>query len=242
MGNKIDLTKKRFDRLIAIKEAPKNKHGNTMWECICDCGNKVIIGSSSLLSGHTKSCGCYNKELTIKRNTKHGLRHHPVYMVWKDMISRCYNPTGKCYGSYGGRGITVCPEWKDTPKQFIVWTETHGWQKTLQIDRRDNNRGYSPDNCRFVTRSGNLLNTRLLHAGNSTGFRGVSWHKKTKKYRADIQVEGKGYWLGTFPTAIEAAEARDAFVIKKGLHTPLNFPVAMADHVIEFGNGGVKVG
>lgn len=226
MKNKKDLTNQRFERLSVIKEAAKNKHGNIMWECLCDCGNKVNIAGSHLRAGNTKSCGCYNRELTIERNTKHGLRYHPIYPVWKDMISRCYNPAEKCYESYGGRGIIVCPEWRNTPKQFLLWAETHGWQKNLQIDRRNNNKGYSPDNCRFVTPSENTLNTRLIFSDNTSGFRGVSWHKQTKKYRADIQVDGKAHWLGTFQTAIEAARARDAFAIEKGLHTPLNFPDA----------------
>jgi hypothetical protein len=238
---KIDLTEKRFGRLIAVEEAPKNKHGNTMWECLCDCGNKISVPASHLRSGNTKSCGCYEHDLLVERNTKHGLGHHQIYSVWKDMLRRCYNPANKHYKYYGGRGIAVCDEWKDNPKAFIAWAENHGWKKKLDIDRFNNDKGYSPNNCRFATRSGNLLNTRLLHAGNSTGFRGVSWHKKTKKYRADIQVEGKRHWLGTFPSAVEAAKARDAFVIKNGLHTPLNFPEVMADHVLEFGNGGIRI-
>lgn len=223
MGNKIDLAKERFDWLVVIKESGRSSRGEIMWECCCDCGNTVIARSSSLRCGHTKSCGCYNDQVRKSPKT-HGLCRDALYCVWGNMISRCYNQDRIGYANYGGRGITVCDEWKRNAKKFIDWAKKHGWQKDLQIDRFDNEQGYSPSNCRFVIRSKNSLNTRLLQARNTTGFRGVRWHKRAKKYTANLQLNKKNYYFGLFLTAIEAARARDAFVIKNNIHTPLNFP------------------
>lgn len=224
MGNKIDLTGKRFGRLVAVRESGRSKCGAVMWECQCDCGNKTIIKGSDLRAGTVVSCRCYSRDLFIKNITTHGFWHHPIFNVWRNMIARCYIPEHDGYEHYGGRGISVCREWQGSPKEFIAWAEKNGWKKGLQIDRFNNEGNYSPSNCRFATPSENALNTRLLQVRNTSGFRGVSWHKRLGKYRAMVHLENKSRWLGAFPTAIEAAKARDAFVIEKGLHTPLNFP------------------
>lgn len=91
-------------------------------------------------------------------NKKLSLRHHPLYQVFHNMKYRCYNKNYPYYHHYGLRGITVCSEWIDDVRAFIEWSEKNGYKKGLQIDRRDNNDGYSPDNCRFVTRRDNLRN------------------------------------------------------------------------------------
>jgi hypothetical protein len=222
---KLNLIGKRFRRLVVIKEISlRDKHGSVLWECLCDCGNTAIVSRGNLRCGDTKSCGCYGEETRAKSFTKHGCSSNPIYQVWTRMIQRCYNLKHKSYKNYGGRGITICLEWKDNPKKFIVWAEINGWRKTLDIDRFDNDKGYCPDNCRFVTRSESNLNTRLLRANNTTGFRGVYWHKAKKKYMAGSQLDGKQYYLGLFISAVEAAKARDKFIIERGLHAPLNFP------------------
>lgn len=91
---------------------------------------------------------------------RHGLKHHPLYDVWGKMKSRCYKPNDKDYSDYGGRGITVCMEWKEDFKVFYDWCMANGYEKGLEMDRRENDGNYSPDNCRFVTRSQNMRNTR----------------------------------------------------------------------------------
>lgn len=160
---------------------------------------------------------------TIRRT--HGLTSHPIYHVWRNLISRCYNPKNIGYKYYGDRGIMVCQEWRSTPKSFIEWAEANGWQKGLQLDRIENDKGYSPNNCQFTTGSKNRLNGRLLQINNTSGFRGVAWHKGNKSYRITITVEGYTHYLGQRDTATEAAKARDAFVIKHNVCTPLNFPI-----------------
>lgn len=94
-------------------------------------------------------------------NRSHGAceRDAKLYRTWKTMMHRCYNPKREKYKDYGGRGITVCNEWHD-PNTFINWSYTHGYQTGLQIDRIDNGRGYSPDNCRWVTAKENSRNRR----------------------------------------------------------------------------------
>lgn len=94
-------------------------------------------------------------------NPKHGAwtRHKSLYMVWNSMIHRCYDESREKYSSYGGRGITVCDEWKD-PNTFIDWAESNGYENGLQLDRIDNDGSYCPNNCRWVSRKENCRNTR----------------------------------------------------------------------------------
>lgn len=155
---------------------------------------------------------------------KHGYRNHPLYQTWIDMRGRCNRITHKYYRDYGGRGITVCSEWNIDAKSFIEWSLKNGWENGLQIDRIDNDKGYYPDNCRFVTNEINVKNTRLLFKNNKTGFRGVHFNNKEKKYRAQVSVKGKIIYLGMFNDPEYAAVNRDWYVIKNKLALPLNFP------------------
>jgi hypothetical protein len=101
---------------------------------------------SSLRDGGSGSCGCLHRE----KITTHGLWKNPLYVVWSRMMARCYDTKDKRYNRYGGRGITVCQEWHDVTS--FVRDMFHGYEHGLQIDREDNDAGYSPDNCRWVDR------------------------------------------------------------------------------------------
>ena len=153
-----DLTGQTFGRLtvLELKLLPKR----SKWLCKCVCGNSCLVIPYLLKNGRTSSCGCLRNELTTKRLKTHGYRHHPLYNVWSKIKCRCLNPQDKAYKNYGGRGITICDEWKDDPESFIKWALVNGWAKGLEIDREKNNLGYSPDNCRFVTRKINCRNRR----------------------------------------------------------------------------------
>lgn len=210
--------------MVVLEESRKNKYGQIMWLCQCDCGNKTTTRSSRLCSGETMSCGCYQREISIKINTTHGFRFHPLYYIWNSMMGRCYNPNAVPYKDYGGRGIKICQEWRHNPENFIKWAITNGWEKGLQIDRINNDKGYTPENCRFVSGTEQKLNSRLLQINNTSGFRGVTWSKANRKYKAVVRLYRVQYYLGYYATATEAAKARDVFVIERGLHTPLNFP------------------
>lgn len=100
-----------------------------------------------------------NANGTIKAT--HGWSQHPLYNVFKSMHNRCEDPKNQAYERYGGRGITVCEEWSlDNFENYMSWAFANGWQKGLEIDRIDNNKGYSPDNCRIVTPKENSRNRR----------------------------------------------------------------------------------
>ena len=166
---KKDLTGIKFNRWTVLGFSHKDKFSHNFWKCICDCGEIKNISESSLKYGYSKSCGCLQKEI-VSNNEIHGMWGTKIYQVWAGMKQRCENKNSKAYKNYGGRGITVCSEWND-PKCFIDWALSHGYKEGLQIDRKDNAKGYSPDNCRFITSQENESNRRnnvLLTVGNET--------------------------------------------------------------------------
>lgn len=122
---------------------------------ICDCGNKYEGVFAAIRQGRVNSCGCLKKE----KMSTHSLSKHPLFQIWRGMKCRCYLKSDKAYPRYGGRGIFVCPEWKDDFKAFYEWAINNGWEKGLINDRRNNNKEYSPKNCRFVTPPISMRNT-----------------------------------------------------------------------------------
>ena len=161
MGAFIDLTGQKFGRLTVVERA-KNKGKETMWLCVCDCGKTLIAQGNNLKSGHTKSCGCYNSEITTIRNYKHGKRKTTVYNTWNNMRRRCYEKANAKYPSYGGRGITVCDEWKNSFEAFYddVSKLPHFGEKGYSLDRIDNDGNYEPTNVRWATAKQQANNRR----------------------------------------------------------------------------------
>lgn len=150
----------------------------------------------------------------------HGLSNHRLFVTWKNMISRTSNGKDVAYKNYGGRGITVCNEWLE-PKNFIDDMYPSFIEGTT-LDRIDNNKGYSKENCTWSTREAQARNTRVLKSSNTSGYRGVVFIKSTKKWRAGIYVSGKLIFLGYFNTAIKAAMVYDKFVIDNNLQHNIN--------------------
>lgn len=218
----------QFGRLTVIKEVdphitPKGeKHRKA--ECRCVCGEIVNVIITALRTGATRSCGCLKQELEKEQFLTHGLSRHPLYLIWAEMKHRCGNTNSTNYVHYGGRGISVCREWVNNPVSFIKWAMSAGWKEGLQIDRRDNDDGYSPGNCRIVDRGLNSRNQRLLKSNNTSGYKGVSLHKPSKKWLAYITCNGKRYSLGHYSDPVEAAHIRDKKARELNAGHPLNFP------------------
>lgn len=160
MGQFIDLTGRRFVKLTVIERAEDRVSGTkpkVMWRCRCDCGKDVIVSGGALKRGTTVSCGC--------KKRKHGYANKErLYQTWGNMRSRCNNPQNKRYAQYGGRGISICPEWDDYAV-FRNWAISAGYRDDLTIDRVDVDGNYCPENCRWATteeQMNNMTKNRYL--------------------------------------------------------------------------------
>ena len=162
-----DLSGQRFGRLTVICRAV-GKYDRPYYKCACDCGNEVVKRGKDLISGNTRSCGCLHKEQLAERNHKnrvHGGGHTRLYNIYSNMMNRCYNIKQAEYHNYGGRGVSICKEWRDSFVTFREWAIANGYNDTLTIDRIDVNGNYEPPNCRWITKAEqqfNKTNTRYF--------------------------------------------------------------------------------
>ena len=152
----------RFGRLTVLDFDHMGPHHVTYWLCECDCGNKTIVSRLNLRSGHTTSCGC-NRAIRAKEcRTMHGMSKTPLHGIWCHIRQRCGNENDQCYDRYGGRGIDICDEWSEF-KNFYDWAINNGYESGLSIDRKNNDKGYSPENCRWTDRVTQCNNRRTSH-------------------------------------------------------------------------------
>ena len=155
----IDISNQRFGKLLVVKKAYyQNK--KVYWQCLCDCGKITYVHTSNLKCKRIRSCGCLKVEELVNRSTKHNQRHTKLYEVWKTIKQRCLNPKNVSYHNYGGRGITICDDWKNDYFCFYEWSINNGYKEGLSIDRINNNGNYEPNNCRWTTRIVQNNNTR----------------------------------------------------------------------------------
>jgi len=153
-----DMTDEVCGRLTVIGLDTSNTTKRAKWLCECSCGNKVSVDGKNLRTGHTRSCGC----LELKLKTKHGMQKEPIYKIWQSMSRRCDDVNNNQYKDYGGRGITVCDEWLKFENFYNDMGDSNG----LTLDRKNNNKGYYKDNCRWATRKeqqNNKRNNRILN-------------------------------------------------------------------------------
>lgn len=164
MGKRLNIKPgDRYFRWTVMEEAEQG-YGTRRFRCQCDCGNISTVRLTHLRQGVSKSCGCLAKELSTERATKHGYSFNPLTKVWRDMKRRCFNPKHKRYKDWGGRGITVCKDWRDL-ETFIKWAENNGYKPGLLLDRKDNDGNYEPSNCRWTTmkeQANNRRNNKLI--------------------------------------------------------------------------------
>lgn len=165
---------------------------------------------------NSKSSSCH--KCTV---TKHGMVNTRVYKCWESMLSRCHNKTVKTYKYYGGKGVTVCSEWKEDFQVFYKWAKENGYNDSLTLDRIDSDGDYKPNNCRWADRYTQSINQKK-RVNNTSGYIGVSLYARDNVYVAALNVKGKKIWLGRHQTALEAAQARDNYITNNNTGHPLN--------------------
>lgn len=145
-----------------------DKFNKSVWRFVCDCGVEIKTNSASVISGKTKSCGCLKKQnarINGKKSLgppqKHGGSKKPEYKIWKTIKQRCTNKNCTDYSAYGGRGIDMCASWQES---FLSFLNDMGPRPSIKhsIDRIDNDKGYSKENCRWATATEQRLNQRRM--------------------------------------------------------------------------------
>lgn len=184
----------------------------------CKCGILFESTLSSVKNNQTKSCGCLRKENNAVKT--HGLSRTRIYNIWTCMIQRCKNKNSIYFKNYSGKGITVCERWLKI--ENFIEDMYPSYEEGLSIDRIDVNGNYEPSNCRWATSSTQSKNTRKLRSTNTSGYRGVWYLDKNKKWRARIGIDKKNIHIGCFNTALEAAKAYDSYIITNSLEHTVN--------------------
>ena len=197
-----------------VQVSGKIKRRIGVYEC-SDCKRHFEAMTGNVKARNQERCNSCASKLRAK---KHGKRYTKLYTIWTSIKKRTLNPKNKRYNDYGGRGITICEEWKNDFMSFYNWALSNGYEenKGLSIDRIDNDGGYSPENCRWTTKTIQSRNQRM-QKNNKSGYRGVCYNKGNNKYVAQICVNRKIIHLGYFQTVVEAGVAYNNYIIENNL-------------------------
>lgn len=188
MNKSHNIKGERFNRLVAIEYMYRDKGKSSRWLCQCDCGKKVSVEISSLRSGNTQSCGCLRLERVRDKISTHGKSYTTEYHAWGNMIQRCTNPSNPEYKNYGGRGIFISPEWRNSFENFL---EDMGPKpnKSLSLDRINNEDGYYKENCHWASSSAQVVNRRDVE-NKTVGIKNISYSKRDDLYYVGIERKG----------------------------------------------------
>ena len=190
-----------FGRWTVISDEYIGKGSNKKYLCQCSCEKQIqrYVRGWNLINGDSKSCGCLTSETVKKRRTIHGETGTRLYNLWVSMKERCNNPNNSRYHRYGGRGITVCKEWRDSFLNFKKWAYENGYQENLSIDRKDNDGNYEPSNCKWATNKEQCNNrsTNIVIKYKGVEKTATEWSKETgidshtiiKRYKQNRPLE-----------------------------------------------------
>ncbi len=155
----VNLSGRKYGRILVIAKSHSDSYNRSYWWCECACGEYITVRGTHLNSGGIKSCGCLMREMVKGSNNgnyKHGKRYERIYTTYVHMMGRTTNINDFNFKHYGGRGIKVCNKWKNDFMSFYKWAMLNGYKDDLTIDRIDNNKGYFPVNCQWITHSENV--------------------------------------------------------------------------------------
>jgi len=207
-----------------IKEFKENGRRHYTLECK-NCGDKFTMRQDYV--SIKKECIC-KKCSKIKSSATHGKsllinkKRNRIYNIWSGIKSRCNSKSNTNYKYYGGRGITICDEWKNDFMAFYNWCLKNGYNEDLTIDREKNDGNYEPDNCRWSTKCTQSRNIRTIRSNNTTGFKGVIFRKDRKKYYSRIQVNYKTIAIGASNCAIDCAIMYNNYIDEHNLEHSKN--------------------
>ncbi len=182
-----NLAGREFNDLTVISFIGFGSSHKAVWECLCKCGNTIKVKANSLKTGNTKSCGC--------RLKPHGRSGTPEHNAWLSMLKRCYTDTTASFSIYGARGIKVCERWRES---FVNFFADMGPRPSSQhsLDRIDNNGDYEPQNCRWATRSEQMINRRMtpLITHDGLTLSAAEWSSRTGLCRKIISLRIRKGW------------------------------------------------